>query len=339
MSRSWSGAIPRADGGAYAGWVTIPDVRAPNLRELLLDLALPGLCIVLGAGASYGVVPVTRKEIAEIAWKMLQSQSNFQVLTTAEHQRLAEHPEVSFLTKLLREVPHDAWDRLLDDYVDLISPGQASLILNDIFTPGCQVPTALVEIYNVLESRDGVLITYNYDRIADHQNNFPVIAPHGKTSASLLDARVGDITRRMAAEFHIAVSTDWHLPVPEDDRVRQRVSYRCMLSAWRHARSIVFIGYGFGSGADAISFQDFGENVAPDTRVHVLCPPPDNADLCRQVGSSLRGRNRGFRIYGHPFRWQAFAEAMLTVLGRIGARHVAAIIGREVEIGIHHDRA
>lgn len=54
-------------GWQSGGPVTIRDPRVANMRELLLDLSRPGVCIVLGAGASHGLVPlrITEKMIYE----------------------------------------------------------------------------------------------------------------------------------------------------------------------------------------------------------------------------------------------------------------------------------
>jgi hypothetical protein len=57
------------------------------------------------------------------------------------------------------------------------------------------------------------------------------------------------------------------------------------------------IGYSFGGGHDALSFEDFCAKVNPKARVHVLSPATDNADLVRQVGYGLRGRGSRFRVW------------------------------------------
>jgi hypothetical protein len=127
---------------------------------------------------------MTAKEIARLAWKMLQSESNYLALSASERETLAKHPEMHYLRDLLTTVPMGAWDRFL---ADLLSPGQASLILNDIFTPPELVPAAFVEIYSVLENDKGVIVSYNYDRIAESQSRFRVITPHGQRSAGTRD--------------------------------------------------------------------------------------------------------------------------------------------------------
>ena len=278
---------------------------------------------------------MTAKEVARLAWKMLQSQSNYLALSASERETLAKHPEMLYLRGLLKTVPTGAWDRFL---ADLLSPGHASLILNDIFTPPELVPAALVEIYNVLENDKGVIVSYNYDRIAEGQSRFRVVTPHGQRSALLTDSQFGNSMREMASEMHIPIPNDWHLPVPENEQIRLRSAYQDMLSAWRSARTVVFVGYGFGAGADAISFQDFGANVAQSARIHVLCPSTGNADLCKQIGSALRGRSAGFRVYGQPFGWRTFAEAVLCVLRIIPATHIRFAIGKEIEIATLHDQ-
>jgi hypothetical protein len=335
MARGHSGAILLPNGSIFVGPVTLPDRRVNHLRELLRDLASPGLCLVLGAGASHGLIPITQKEIANIAARMLQQQSNFPALSENEKKLVNDHPEVLYLSQLLKNVQPGAWDRFL---VDLMSPGQATLILNDIFTPRERVPQALVDIYEVLENVDGSLITYNYDRIAERQTRFPVIAPHGQVLSALIQAEYGDRIRRMAQEAHIAIPNDWHLPVPEHEGIRLRSSYQDMLCAWRRARTVLFVGYGFGGGDDKLSFQDFGENVSPTTRIHVLSPRPGNVDLCKQIGSVLRDRNRGFRVYGQPYRWGPFAKAVLDLLTQLHSAHVVSAIGREFEMIAIYDR-
>ncbi len=335
MARGWSGASVRPDGSVLVGPVTIPDPRVGLIRELLLDLSRPSVCLVLGAGASYGVVPMTAKEISAIAWKMLQARGSAEVLSSEERKQLAYHAEVKFLTGLLQSMPTGSWDRII---LDALNQGRAAVILNDVFSPQGDVPPALVRIYDFIENRAGVIVSFNYDRIDEQQARFKVIAPHGRHPKLLSDPIAGSTVREMVDNFDLIVCTDWYLPFPEDERVCYRPAYQEMLHAWRRARCVVFVGYAFGGGADALSFEDFGRNLNPAARVHVLCPRPDNADLCKQIAHILTGRGPGFQVFGQPFRWRAFTEALLEVLGAIRASHVRSGIGKEMEIAIAHDR-
>lgn len=335
MARGWSGAILTSDGGVRVGPVTLRDDRITDLRELLLDLSSPGLCLVLGAGASYGVVPMSRKDIAALARELIAAGGNYRLLPERQQRHLAENPEVLALTNLLREIPPDAWDRFLAD-LPALTPSQATVIWSDVFTPRGEIPRALVDIYRVLENQNGVVVSYNYDGIADRQDRFPVITPHGRRPAVLTDPRVREQVRKVAWELHVSIATDWHLPVPEDESVRMRRDYQNTLVAWRLARCIMFIGYGFGGGDDGVSFDDFGRN-ALGCRVHVLCPHPENRDLRRQVGYALRDRGPRFRVFGQPFRWRSFAEATLALLAQSGFDHVRHAIGREADLCALHD--
>src|SRR5437870_4950225 len=125
MARGWSGSRVR-------GPVVLPDMRVGAMRELLLDLSRSGVCVVLGAGASHGVVPMTAKQITGIAWKMVQAQGSFQALSSEERRQLARHPEKAYLTSLLQSMPTGSWDRFVLDH---LSPGRSVLILSDIFSP------------------------------------------------------------------------------------------------------------------------------------------------------------------------------------------------------------
>jgi hypothetical protein len=114
-------------------------------------------------------------------------------------------------------------------------------------------PAGLPDIYEVLENERGVIVTYNYDRITDHQSRFRVITPHGQRSGLLADARTYNTSKRLALELDIPIHTDWWLPIPETELVCERTSYQDAWVAWRKAHAIAFIGYGFGSGADMFS--------------------------------------------------------------------------------------
>lgn len=331
--RGFSGAV-LIQGVLRVGAVTLRDPRPDTLRELLMDFSRPGLCIVLGAGGSHGIVPMTRREIAELARELLQAGGNSSILPARYRRELLDHPEAAFVAELLRSAPREAWDRMLD----VVSPGQASFVLNTVFAPKGDFPTELVKIYDVLENERGVIVTYNYDRITDRaKSRFRVVSPHGERSDAFLDPRTQAEVRRMTLELHLPVRNDWWLPVPETVQVQYRPAYQEALNAWRAASAIVFVGYGFGGGDDAFSYEDFGRSAAFGARVHVLCPLPDNRDLCKQVGYALRGRGPRFRVFGQPYRWRSLARAMLDYLRSIRRCHVREAIGAEIEIALRHD--
>lgn len=316
--------------GTY-GDVLLKDFRRNPLRELLLDLSKPGLCLVLGAGASYGQVPMTPQQMADVARECIEAEGKYSSMP-GRYLDYLEHPEVRFVTDLLRRADRGAWDRILSQF---LSPGQANFVLHDMFTPRGEIPPVLYQIYGVFENARGVIVSYNYDRITDHQKHFRVIAPHGQRSNLLSTPRTRDTAKELAFTFGVPVSTDWWLPVTENEQVRIRHEYQEALKVWRSARTIVFIGYGFGGGADLFSFEDFGANAAPSARIHVLNPDPD---LSSQVGYALKGRGPGFRVWRQPFRWRPFAEAVLAVLNSVRAKHIRHAVGREPEIGLAHDK-
>jgi hypothetical protein len=361
MARGWSGAVLRPNGQTWVGPVAIRDARVGVLRELLIDLSTPGLCLVVGAGASHGVVPMSRGEIAAAAWEIIQAQGRLSVLRPTEREVLTGSPELRALVNLLLEFPPDAWDRFLYDvpaavYLrrplglfdddrpmvlsipELLSPSHANLIWHDVFSPPPTVPTSLVNIFDVLEHRDGLIVSYNYDQIAERQRRFPVLSPHGKRPSALSDPVTREAIRQMAWDTQKPFPTDWHLILPEDDSVRARVDYRLAVQGWTKARSVVFVGYSFGGGADALSFADFAAHLRLGARVHVLCPQPDNADLCKQIAWALQGRPKRFRVHGQRLRWRAFSEAVLQLLREISSSTIRALCGREAEILARHDK-
>jgi hypothetical protein len=315
--------------------VTLHDPRRHNLRELLIDLARPGLCLVVGGGASHGVVPMTVDQIARLAREIIDASGEYWRLPGKYLDQL-QHPAVRYLTDILVRTSRDNWDNRLAQF---LSPGQATFVLGAVFTPRQEVPRALTRIYDVLENQNGVIVSYNYDRITDQQSRFPVIAPHGQRAQLFDDPHAYAVANRMAWELNIAPPSDLWLPEAESEVIRVRYEYQRAINAWRAATTIVFIGYGFGRGDDALSFEDFAEHASRTARVHVLSPPPENADFVRQVGYACRERRKGFCVYAQAFRWRSFAEAVLQFLDSRGATHVSAAIGHELEIAMRHDRS
>ena len=205
MARSTSSAISRSDGSIFVGDVALVDPRLQNLRELLIDLSHPGICIVLGAGASYGLVPLSPRTLAELALEIIRAQAKGAVpALTSERRRIAdESPEIQFLVPLLREMPLSAWNRFL---LDNLGKARAILTCSDIFSPRQQIPPALVKIYDVIENAGGVIVSFNYDGIDQQQCRFPVIHPHGRRPEGLVDPVLGPLVRQLALDFGYAPS-------------------------------------------------------------------------------------------------------------------------------------
>lgn len=332
----------------FSGWtsakcasVTLDDRRAAPLTRLLEDLARPGLCLMLGAGASHGVVPISKAAVMEAVRDLHEAKGNVKVLPAREQALLAD-PMVNWVVSQLPVVGERffdaAWPMIERSYErnKHLGSAHASIIIHETFTPKGNVPPELSEIYKVLESTEGTLITYNYDRVEGADSGFRVIAPHGQRSKFTLDPVVWADAQRIALQTGRPIPTDIHLPEPEHEGVRERPAYEQMVQAWRKARCVVLIGYGFGAGDDELSFDDFGRTVGPTTAVHVI--NPDFLEVAKQVGYALKGRGRDGRVRGHNFKWRPLAAAILDVLHRIPADHVRLAIGHEREICDLHDR-
>jgi hypothetical protein len=279
-------------------------------------------------------------EIGARALEHLLDRFAFAALSEAERQALNFSEESQYLLPLMRAAsalksakPASRCERML---LEMMDPAFLRYSLQSIFTPSF-VPPALYRIYEVLESSRSVIITFNYDRITDRQSSFRVIDVHGQTSPLIADERSRSPTSALEHLF-LSPRFDAHLPLPEDERVRGRSQYTCALKALRQANSVVFVGYGFGGGADALSFEDFSKNINHDARVHVLGPRPDSKDLTRQIGYGLRDRRPGFQVWNQSFRWHALCEAILSSLSKRRVRHVAMLIGQELDVLAEHDR-
>lgn len=344
------GAILRVDGNYYGPDVTPADERAYRLGMLLDDLSRPGLCLILGAGASYGVVPMTVEGFRNAARELREANGAVDKLP-AYYQEMFANSTTRWVADLLNAQSSTSDGRaLLDDYWPVLrtqfqygdqgipypSNGEASVLLHGIFTPK-KVPPELKQIYRTFENQNGVIVTYNVDRVVDASSGFRIIAPHGQRWAPE-DPAALERAKRMAYQFDMPLPGDFHLPVPEAVATFVRPDYGEAVLAWRAARCVVFIGYAFGGGADEMSYKDFGENIGAFTKVHVLCPNPDNRDLTKQVEYGLKGRGRDNRVMGHPFRWRPLAASILDVLSELRATQVRAAVRHAADIAARHDR-
>src|SRR5450759_959267 len=142
MARATSGAVSRPDRSIFVGDVTLVDPRLQNLRELLIDLSRPGVCIVLGAGASHGIVPLAPRTIAELALEIIRAQAKGAVpILTLEQRSIAdEAPELLYLIPKPRELPLSAWDRFL---LDNLTEARAVLACSGLFSPRKEIPPPL----------------------------------------------------------------------------------------------------------------------------------------------------------------------------------------------------
>jgi hypothetical protein len=84
--------------------------------------------------------------------------------------------------------------------------------------------------------------------------------------------------------------------VSEDASVASRPDYEATVRAWQTASSIVLIGYAFGSGADMLSFVDFGRNVGPSTNARIASSLREDGLHDRQTTGMSHQRIFGFYV-------------------------------------------
>src|SRR5690606_12952896 len=98
-----------------------------------------------------------------------------------------------------------------------------------------------------------------------------VFAPHGQRLTSLGQRRLLVEAQKGLRDSGIK-PLDLVMPGPEDEGVRYRLDYEKMIPYLNRAQAVVFVGYGFGGGDDAVSLEDFGRHTAKHAKVHVLSP-------------------------------------------------------------------
>lgn len=307
--------------------VRFPDPRPALLHLLLRDLAGSRWCMILGAGSSAGAVPFSQRELTERAIRFAKEPKSF--TPQSLNEAYSRTPALKYVDKLLQDVPLGAVDRWV---LNLTSHAAASFWIQETFTRPAEVPSELVEIFDVLGD-GGSIVTYNYDRIAELQKRFPAHAVHGQVAEWMLDPDFRADAREFAYGVGWAPRLDVVLPGPESEDVRQRKEFQEARACWEEARSLVLVGYDFGGGDDHISWHEFTRSVRQSAPVHIV--NPNASRVVERISDGLRR----FNVNGHPFGWSGWAKAVLAFLRSNRHGHVAFAIGHEREIVQLYDRA
>src|SRR5690606_2083657 len=132
-----------------------PDHRVWNLRELLISLSQPNLCLVLGSGASYGVMPMTH----EIRPKLEKAQKDLRELLQVEDKTGGRY--VAGVQQFEADYGFGQlglhWDKKISEASEQTQRIIFDLAYSAVFTASDSVPKALLDVYGAFENRDGAI--------------------------------------------------------------------------------------------------------------------------------------------------------------------------------------
>lgn len=281
-----------------------------SLPKLLWAMSRRRTFYVLGAGTSYGLLPVTQKmrRLIEDEYHSI----GVYPATTAPHSPLFERVigRVSLYDDdarniLLRHMPPGALDFLAQ---------------RALWRPRDGGIPAQYAVFNVLGA-PATLFNFNLDGLAQLYcgHRHVVLEPHGHIDRVWFDgANYGDLLESTVVyELSVPHLTPKLLPSPEPQNIVESDSYTMARKLFKLSPAMIIIGYSFGrrdSGFDDIHsleyFVDLLKNLPRPA--FVLSPSPD------EIVEVLRERLSSPNVFGLSVRWEIFSELILAATDLAG---------------------
>jgi len=279
-------------------------ITEKTLRRLLWAMSQPRTFYVLGAGASYGLIPVTKdlRRIIEAEYHSVGVYSTTSVPSSPLFERLIGRIspyEDDFRTILLTHMRPGALDLLAQ---------------RALWRPRSDVVPPQYAVFDFVPS-PATLFNFNLDGLASlycgPRHN--VLEPHGRIDEPWFECE--DYYRELVKaavvyEVRIPHLTPKLLPAPEPEDIALGSTYATARKLFRHARAMVILGYSFGQTDtmfdDAQSFEFVvtlvKERPCP---VFVISPTP------HELGERLRDRLSTYSVHGISLRWELFSGLLL----------------------------
>jgi len=277
-----------------------------TLRLLLWAMSQRRTFYVLGAGTSYGLIPVTQQMRSFI-------EAEYHSVGTYPVTPAAPSP---LFERVLGDIPPDGRDfkRMLIRNMPL--GALDFLVQRTLWRPVGGVVPPQYAVFDVL-GWPATLFNFNLDGLASFycSRKHVVLEPHGGIDRFWFEsARYGELLEATAV-FDVVLPhlTPKLLPSPEPTYVTATHSYLLARRLFALAPAAVVIGYSFGRTAaggfdDAESLEYFVDLLRTCPRAtFVLSPTPE------ELAEILRQRLSSYRVFGVPVRWEVFAGLIMTV--------------------------
>jgi len=277
-----------------------------NIRRLLWSMNQPQTFYVLGAGASYGIVPTTNEPITAI-WREYKAGGTFGCSTAPWsdlHLRILGSPSRARIRTgdpmaalLLRHIPTGALDLFVQ---------------KALHRPSTSVIPSQYAVFDVV-GWPATICNFNLDGLASRycSRRHTVLEPHGHIDTHWFEGRDYTQWRDATVTFDITLPhvTPKLLLSPEPPDLLRHPAFAAASRLFPSARAIAIIGYSFGSRNgrldDSAAWHFFIELLRIHPKpVFVLSPEPEElTDILRQSLSSDR-------VTGVPIYWEAFSECL-----------------------------
>lgn len=259
---------------------------------------------VLGAGASARIMPTT----SELGAKSGQRFINFGI-----------YPAIS-------EEPDDVFDRIINSSLSQFDPFQAALlkhipipavhalVLQQLAPPNHINRIDQYLVFNLC-NKPSFFFNLNVDGLANRYCiGHIVVDPHGTVPSFIARPSFWDLIIAWAMEYEIQppLIGDILLPSREPKDITNRIAYKKALKYFPLSKSLILIGYSFGtfssSRDDAETFEFFCEMLRMYPKpVIVVGLNPEG--IAAAIQEAIRQRS----VYSIPAYWNHLSRALLEV--------------------------
>lgn len=283
------------------------------LRRLLWAMSRQQTFYVLGAGASYGLIPVT----AELRRKIESEYHSVGVYSVA---RFPQSPLFERVIGDVSHADHDPRRKLLEH----MPPGALDLLVQKaLWRPKSGVIPPQYAVFEFVPA-PATFFNFNLDGLASLHcaHRHIVLEPHGRIDDYWLDR--GRYREFLEATVLYEIQIPHHnfklLPAPETHEIVSRTTYARAVVRYQMSSVMVILGYSFGQRNntldDAYSFEFLVSLLRQNPRpVLVVSPTP------LELAERLRDALKTYNVYGIPLRWEFFSGLLLASINsgeRIG---------------------
>lgn len=273
------------------------------LRQLLWAMSQPHTFYVLGAGASYGLIPVT---------KGLRRAIEAEYHSVGVYQ-IAPYKSSPLFERLIGPIsPHE--QDLREVLLTHMPPSALNLLAQRaLWRPRSDVAPPQYAVFDLVPSL-ATLFNFNLDGLASLHcgQRHIVLEPHGRIDQTWLERE--DYRKLLEAtvvyEVRIPHLTPKLLPAPEPHDIALGPTYIRARWLLHRARAMIILGYSFGQTNGVFDDAQSFEFIVTLLKQHpcpilVLSPTPD------ELAARLRDRLSTYNVHGISTRWEVLARLFL----------------------------
>jgi hypothetical protein len=307
------------------------DKRHKQLQLLFQALGMIYTFYLLGAGASVGIIPLTRELKKRIVMR---------------YRGFGMYP-----VELME--PDPVFERVIGDPNEDTDPITAAL-LRHLFPSAVHAMVlqqlapapspALADQYGLflLAARPSTFFNMNVDGLATvHCPGHYVLEPHGRIPPALVHSPRWEELIDILLEFGFTAPQipGVLMPQPEPVTITSRAAYSAARRLFSLGRYVVIIGYSFGKSPRLDAFDDvetfeFFRELLKNCNKTVLVLSPDPAF----VGFLCREAMQRSSVHELPLYWDHLSAAVLSVLWDSGQRDFPCLSGMTSEVLYRYDQ-